>query len=111
LQHQKLLCSFVTVRELVSAGVWQSPATGTRRDSNTLQVETEISIRQPPALPLRLRPIHGQDGQHSFGPFPREVARAGVKLMCPFQVGKGLLKDDKAKKLALQHWLEAMSVD
>jgi hypothetical protein len=26
------------------------------------------------------------------------------------QVGKGLLKDDKAQKLALQHWLEAVSV-
>ena len=31
--------------------------------------------------------------------------------MCPFQVGKGLLKDDKAQKFALQHWLEAVSVD
>lgn len=26
------------------------------------------------------------------------------------QVGKGLSKDDKAQKLALQHWLEAVSV-
>jgi len=25
------------------------------------------------------------------------------------QVGKGLSKDDKAQKLALQHWLEAVS--
>ncbi|KAG2565774.1 hypothetical protein PVAP13_7NG140300 [Panicum virgatum] len=27
------------------------------------------------------------------------------------KVGKGLLKDDKAQKFALQHWLEAVSVD
>lgn len=26
------------------------------------------------------------------------------------QVGKGLSKDDKAQKLALQHWLEAVSL-
>ena len=26
-----------------------------------------------------------------------------------FQVGKGLSKDEKAQKLALQHWLEAVS--
>jgi hypothetical protein len=34
-----------------------------------------------------------------------------LKWLCLFQVGKGLLKDDKAQKLALQHWLEAVSVD
>lgn len=26
------------------------------------------------------------------------------------QVGKGLSKDEKAQKLALQHWLEAVSL-
>jgi hypothetical protein len=29
----------------------------------------------------------------------------------PFQVGKGLSKDEKARKLALQHWLEAVSTN
>lgn len=28
--------------------------------------------------------------------------------VCRLQVGKGLLKDEKAQKLALQHWLEAV---
>lgn len=34
------------------------------------------------------------------------------KVIYPWyaQVGKGLLKDDKAQKLALQHWLEAVSL-
>lgn len=27
------------------------------------------------------------------------------------KVGKGLSKDDKAQKLALQHWLEAVSIE
>lgn len=31
-------------------------------------------------------------------------------ITLPFlQVGKGLSKDEKARKLALQHWLEAVS--
>ncbi|WVZ57090.1 hypothetical protein U9M48_007526 [Paspalum notatum var. saurae] len=34
-------------------------------------------------------------------------SRAGTRAA---KVGKGLLKDDKAQKLALQHWLEAVSV-
>lgn len=34
-------------------------------------------------------------------------ARAGTKAA---KVGKGLLKDDKAQKLALRHWLEAVSL-
>ena len=33
-------------------------------------------------------------------------ARAGTRVA---KVGKGLLKDEKAQKLALQHWLEAVS--
>lgn len=31
-------------------------------------------------------------------------------MVIGLQVGKGLSKDDKAQKLALQHWLEAVSV-
>ena len=31
-------------------------------------------------------------------------------LLRIFQVGKGLSKDEKARKLALQHWLEAVSL-
>jgi hypothetical protein len=33
-------------------------------------------------------------------------SRAGKRIA---KVGKGLSKDDKAQKLALQHWLEAVS--
>lgn len=32
-----------------------------------------------------------------------------LTLALLFQVGKGLSKDEKAQKLALQHWLEAVS--
>jgi hypothetical protein len=34
-------------------------------------------------------------------------SRAGKRIA---KVGKGLSKDDKAQKLALQHWLEAVSI-
>jgi hypothetical protein len=33
-----------------------------------------------------------------------------MKLMPVYQVGKGLSKDEKAQKLALQHWLEAVLI-
>lgn len=32
-----------------------------------------------------------------------------MRSLFSLQVGKGLSKDEKAKKLALQHWLEAVS--
>lgn len=31
-----------------------------------------------------------------------------MKLHAVLQVGKGLVKDAKAKKLAFQHWIEAV---
>jgi hypothetical protein len=34
----------------------------------------------------------------------------GICKSHQIQVGKGLSKDEKAQKLALQHWLEAVSI-
>jgi hypothetical protein len=45
--------------------------------------------------------------------FDGEVGDNRTDGICKFhriQVGKGLSKDDKAQKLALQHWLEAVSI-
>lgn len=39
----------------------------------------------------------------------REIWQNKFQLFCVFQVGKGLSQDEKAQKLALQHWLEAVS--
>jgi len=36
------------------------------------------------------------------------TAFLSARIFYPLQVGKGLSKDAKARKLALQHWLEAV---
>lgn len=42
--------------------------------------------------------------------FPQEITDGIRNKSHRDQVGKGLSKDDKAQKLALQHWLEAVSI-
>jgi hypothetical protein len=57
----------------------------------------------------------GKKSPHHFplvspSSFPQEITDGIRHKSHRDQVGKGLSKDDKAQKLALQHWLEAVSI-
>jgi len=57
--------------------------------------------------PARPKAVFSQHSQF----FRYEIITNGIRKSHQIQVGKGLSKDEKAQKLALQHWLEAVSID
>ncbi|GJN33205.1 hypothetical protein PR202_gb21777 [Eleusine coracana subsp. coracana] len=59
------------------------------------QAQLRLLLRHREAGVRRVQVVQGED-----------QSRQGLHLLTP--VGKGLSKDDKAQKLALQHWLEAI---
>ncbi|KAI4969368.1 hypothetical protein ZWY2020_000282 [Hordeum vulgare] len=120
LRLQKVYKSFRTRRQLADCAVlveqswWKllDFALLNRSSVSFFDIEKQVTAGPDPGLP-RYNTTNLVSQTHLVSCLYLKPANISnkyfVKFGCVFlQVGKGLSKDDKAQKLALQHWLEAI---